>query len=217
MDQLLTHLEPAHLLRPERGSSSRFRLGRLELILEPVRGGYTLLCSDGSSARSWSLGLSPEGSLWIACRLPRWPLRIGLRETLALVPKSRVRGYLNVPLVPTLLWRRPGHADAQVCELLPNSLTAEWEESSSLVVQRVVSPFLQRMPLPEDQLRAVVPVTIRNDSESVQCPEALPLLLADEDLGACRQHLVARPQRLFVEGDGRIRQVSRARQQERLP
>ena len=81
----------------------------------------------------------------------RWSLCTGVlrgvltcvRETLALVPKSRVRGYLNVPLVPTLIWRRAGHADAQVCELLPNSLTAEWEESSSLVVQRVVSPVFQ--------------------------------------------------------------------------
>ena len=217
MDQLLSHLEPAQLPRPERGGSSRFRLGRLELILEPVRGGYTLLCSDGNSARTWSLGLAADGELWIASRLPRWPLRMGLRETLALVPKSRVRGYLNVPLVPTLFWRRSGHADAQVCELLPNSLTAEWEEASSMVVQRVVSPFLQRLPLPDDQLRAIVPVTIRNESESVQSPETLPLLLSDEDLGACRQHLVSRPQRLCVDGDGRIRQVSRAGQQERLP
>lgn len=217
MDRLLTHLEPAMLPRPDRGASSRFRLGRLELVLEPVRGGYTLLCLDGSGARTWSLGLSTDGELWIECRLPRWPLRLGLRETLALVPGARVRGYVQVPLVPTLSWRREGQRDCTVCELLPQSLAAEWEDASNQVVQRVDSPFLQRTPLPDEQLRAIVPISVCNRSDAVQSPERLPLALRESDLGSCRQHRIASPQRLVIEPSGRIHQMSRDAAREKLP
>ncbi len=216
MDRQLTHLEPLKLPRPARGASSRFRLGRLELVFEPVRGGYTLLCLDGSGARTWSLGLSPVGDLWIECRQPRWPLRIGLRETLALVPGARVRGYVQVPLVPTLSWRREGHRDCTVCELLPQALAAEWEESSNQVVQRVESPFLQRVPLPDEHLRAIVPIAICNRSDAVQSPERIPLALREGDLRTCRQHRIAPPQRLLIDSSGRIQQVSRETARESL-
>lgn len=205
------------LPRPERGASSRFRLGRLELVLEPVRGGYTLLCLDGNGARTWSLGLSADGELWIECRLPRWPLRLGLRETLAIVPGARVRGYVQVPLVPTLSWRREGQRDCTVCELLPHSLAAEWEDATNQVVQRVDSPFLQRTPLPHEQLRAIVPISVRNRSEVVQSPERLPLALRESDLGECRQHRIASPQRLVIESSGRIHQMSRDAAREKFP
>lgn len=195
--------------RPARGTSSRFRLGRFELVLEPVRGGHSLMCLDGTGARSWTLGLADDGQLWIECRLPRWPLRVGLRETLALVPGSRVRGYVQVPLVPTLFWRRDDHRDSTVCELLPNTLVAEWEDASTQVVQRLDSPFLQRMPLPDEQLRAIVPLTIVNRSESVQSPERLPLAIRDGDLETLRQHRICVPQRLVIEASGRVLQRSR--------
>lgn len=205
------------LPRPSRGVSSRFLLGRLELVLEPVRGGYTLLCLDGSGARTWSLGLAADGELWIECMLPRWPLRVGLRETLALVPGSRVRGYVQVPLVPTLSWRRAGQRDCTVCELLPHSLAAEWEEATSQVVQRVESPFLQRTPLPDEQLRAIVPIAICNRTETVQSPEQLPLSLRECDLATSRQHRIARPQRLVIESSGRIQQSARDAAREKSP
>ena len=210
MDLLLSHLEPAHLPLPTRGSSARFRLGRMELILEPVRGGFTLLCLDGNAARTWSLGLHGEGQLWVQCKLPRWPLRVALRETLVLVPHSRVRGYVAVPLVPTLQWRTEHAAPATICELLPNALAAEWEDASAAVVQRVTSPFLQRTPLPDEQLRAIVPLFIRNDGDSVQSPDALPLQLREEQLRACRQHLIACPQRLRIGNDGRMHEIPRS-------
>lgn len=197
------------LPRPLRGVSSRYRLGRLELVLEPVRGGYHLLCLDGTCVRTWSLGLAEDGDLGIECRLPRWPLRVGLRETLALVPGARVRGYVQVPLVPTLVWRRDGCRDATVCELLPQSLAAEWEDATTQVVQRVESPFLQRVPLPDEQMRAIVPIIVVNRTDSVQSPERLPLALRDGELETRRQHRIANPQRLVIESSGRVHQSSR--------
>lgn len=215
MDLTLSYLEAAPLPRPDRGGSQRFRLGRVELILEPVRGGYTLLCLDGSTARTWSLGLAAQGSLWLHCRLPRWPLRIGLRDTMVLVPRSRVRGYVSVPLVPTVLWRSDGRADSVVAELLPAALAAEWEDASGAVVQRSSSPFLQRLPLPDDQPRGLVPMTIRNDSDTVQSPESLPLSLRDDDLRVGRGHLVAPPRRLRIDEQGRVSTQLRSRTGER--
>lgn len=208
----LSHLEPAPLPIPTRGTSQRFRLGRIELVLEPVRGGYSLLCLDGESARTWSLGLTGQGSLWLQCRLPRWPLRVSLKDTLVLVPRSRVRGYVQVPLVPTLVWRAPNRVDGVVAELLPAALSAEWEESSSAVVLRWSSPFLQRLPLPDDMPRGMVPLWIANRSEAIQGPETLPVSVHDDEMRPCRGHLVAAPRRLLLDDQGRIASSVRGRE-----
>lgn len=215
----LSHLEHAPLPIPGRGTSQRFRLGRIELVLEPVRGGYSLLCLDGESARTWSLGLTGQGStvqgsLWLQCRLPRWPLRVSLKDTLVLVPHSRVRGYVQVPLVPTLVWRSPGRVDGVVAELLPAALSAEWEETSSAVVLRWSSPFLQRLPLPDDMPRGIVPLWIANRSDAIQGPDALPVSVHDDEMHACRGHLVAAPRRLVLDDQGRITSSVRSRSRE---
>ena len=73
-----------------------------------------------------------------------------------------------------------------------------------------IGPFLQRTPLPDEQLRAIVPLVIRNDGDSVQSPDALPLQLREEQLRACRQHLIACPQRLRVGNDGRMHEIPRS-------
>lgn len=213
----LSHLEPAPLPIPPRGSSQRYRLGRIELVLEPVRGGFSLLCLDGGTARTWSLGLSGHGELWLQCRLPRWPLRVTLKDTLVLVPHSRVHGYVQVPLVPTLVWRQPGRADGVVAELLPTALSAEWEEMSSAVVLRWSSPFLQRLPLPDELPRGIVPLRVRNDADAIQGPEALPVAVADDELRPCRGHLVASPRRLSLDDRGRITTSVRGRAGEVRP
>lgn len=200
----LSHLEAAPLPLPARGQSQRFRLGRIELVLEPVRGGYSLLCLDGDAVRTWSLGLSNEGSLWLRCRLPRWSLRVTPKDTLVLVPRSRVRGYVQVPLVPTLLWRAPGRPDGVVAELLPGSLSAEWEDASGEVVLRWSSPFLQRLPLPDELPRAVVPLFVHNEGDAIASPDGLPVTVRDEEMRACRGHLVAAPRRLSIGEGGRI-------------
>jgi hypothetical protein len=215
MDLTLSHLQQAQLPRPDRGGSRRFQLGRLELILEPVRGGYTLLCLDGSKARTWSLALARHGELWLQCRLPRWPLRVGLQDTMVLVPHSRTHGYVQVPLVPTVVWRAEGRPELVVAELMPAALAAEWDEVTSAVVQRSTSAFLQRLPLPDEQPRGVVPLTVRNDSDAVQSPDALPIALRDDELRVCREHLIAMPRRLRIDEQGRMSMHVRPREGER--
>ncbi|MGE3175050.1 MAG: hypothetical protein AB7O97_20650 [Planctomycetota bacterium] len=204
MDVTLSHLHPSPLPRPGRGQSARFRLGRMELILEPVRGGWSLLCNDGREARTWSLGLTDDGELWLHCRVPRWPLRVALRDTLVLVPGARVRGYVQVPLVPTVRWRTRAQGEHTIAELLPPVLSAEWDQAQGTVTQRCNAPLLQRVPLADSEPRAVIPLTVRNESPRMQSPETLPVSLRDRELAPCRGHLVAAPRRLCIDGEGRI-------------
>ena len=119
------HFGPTPLVRPGRGQSARWRLGRIELILEPVRGGWSLLCLDGEVARTWSLGLSDEGELWLDCRVPRLPVHLALRDPLVLVPRSRVRGYVTLPMIPTICWRDRDGSQQTIAELLPPMLTGD--------------------------------------------------------------------------------------------
>ncbi len=201
MEVQLSHLRASPLPLPARGGSARFQLGRRELVLERGRGAFSLLCLDGTTARSWSLGLTGEGELWLACRVPRWPLRIALQDTLVLTPGGRVRGFVQAPLVPTLLWRVDDRADAIVAELLPSMLQAAWDDSRAEATQRWTSPFFQRLPPPDAEPRAVLPLTVRNDSQRMQSPESLPVSLRDHELAPCRGHLVAAPRRLRIGGD----------------
>jgi hypothetical protein len=198
----LNHLEPAALRLPQAGESCRYRLGALELLLERGRGGYTLLAHDGARSRTWRLGLDGGGSLWFACRLPRFPLRLRLRETVALAPGGRIRGYVTLPLVPQLLWRQPGEPDAALAELLPAELVAEWDAAHGEVAQQWQTPLLQRLPPPGDLRVAFSPVVLRNPTKEVQSPTNLPLRVADADLAVCRGHLLAPACRFRIEGAG---------------
>lgn len=215
MERQLSHLRAARLPLPDRGGSARFRLGRMELVLERGRGGYSLLCLDGSAARTWSLGFTADGELWLACRVPRWPLRVALKDTLVLVPGSRVRGFAMVPLVPTLLWRTPARDEELVAELLPPMLSATWDDARGECTQRCSSPFFQRLPPPDEEPRAVLPLVVRNDSQRMHSPETLPVSLRDRELLPCRGHLVAAPRRLRVDANGAIAVEVRERATER--
>src|SRR5262245_5114556 len=204
MELNLTHVQPWRLPLPVRGESVRGRLGRLELVLERGRGGFALLCLDGQEARSWSLGLVEGGELWLSCRVPRWPLRVALKDTLVLVPGARVRGYVHVALVPTLIWRAADGGEATVAELLPPQLFAEWDEAHGTCTQRWSSPFFQRLPPTDAEPRAVLPLTVRNMGNRMQSPETLPVSLRDQELKPCRGHVVAAPRRLCIDARGAI-------------
>ena len=188
---------------PCRGESLRHRIGRLELVLERGHGSYTLLCHDGEQARSWSLGLREDGQLWLSCRMPRLPIVLALRDMLVLVPGARVRGFVKVPLVPTVSWLGPA-AEEPLAELLPPQLAAEWDQESGQCVQRWTSPLLQRLPPPTAEPWALLPLSIRNDSQRVQSPERLPLRLEDRELHVCRGHLLGAARRLRIGDHGRV-------------
>lgn len=217
METQLTHLHPCPLPLPVRGGSARFRLGRAELILERGRGSFSLLWLDGRSARSWTLGLVDGGALSLSCRPPRWPLRIVLKDTLVLVPGSRVRGYVQAPLVPTIAWQHDGGPEAVVAELLPPLLSAEWDHGNGTCVQRWGSPLFSRLPPAGDQPAAVLPLIVRNPSTRMHSPESLPVSLRTDGLVPCRGHLVASPQRLSFAADGAITTAVRSRSLEVPP
>lgn len=211
MDTVLPHLGTVTLPRLRRGQSSRVRLGRLELVLEATRSGYALLCLDGQQARSWSLGLPPTGELRLACRAPRWPLAIALKDPLLVLPGGRVRGYVRVPLVPTLCFLPAIGDEVLVAELVPLELHAEWDEANGTCVQRCTSALLHRLPPPTGEAFAVVPWWIRNDGRRLQSPATLPLRLDDRELRRCRDHLLAAPRRLRFDDTGPVVTLPRAR------
>lgn len=210
------HQRRTVLQRPTRGRATRIQLGRQELVLEAVRGGYVLLHHDGSAARRWSLGIPANGDLALVLRAPAHPLRITVRDSVTLAPRGRLRGYLTVPLVPTLLFcphaatsdstrdaptaPEPSQ-ESELVTLLPATLAAEWRDETGCV-QCCASQWLWRFPLPTDEPRAVVPIVLRSRASRPWTPTELALQLTDRDLHELRGSLVANPQRIDCDDRG---------------
>ncbi len=187
--------------QPKRGSSERIQLGTGELILESVRGGHSLLWSDGRQARRFALGLADTGHLTLELRAPRLPLRVVTREVITLVPGGRLRGYLQVPLVPTIVWHRDGGPPLVLIELPLRELAAEWDDREGHSY-RCPSALHVRFPMRSGEPRAVVPVHLANPGETVASPPHIPLQLLDAELVALRGSVVVIPRRLRWVGEG---------------
>jgi hypothetical protein len=197
-----THPWTMHVPRLQRGQRWRAWLGRLELVLEATRSGCSLLLLEGKESRTWTLALPAAGELRLECRAPRWPLCIALADPLLLAPGARVRGYVRVPLVPTLCWLPAAGAALSLVEALPAELGAAWDEGNGTCVQRCTSPLLERPPAEAAWPFAVAPWSIRNDSARLQSPEALEMRLLDRELRRCGGHLLAAPRRLRLRDQG---------------
>jgi hypothetical protein len=180
---------------PARGDSSRIRLGSSDLVLEHVRGGYSVLWSDGRQARRYALGLRADGALELHWRAPRLPVRCLPRDVLSVVPGGRLRGYVQVPLVPTILWVGADGGRQLLIERLPSELAAEWDDVDGHLF-RTDSAWHVRFPMRTGDPRAVVPVILHNDDDAVLSPAHLPLQLLDHELVAMRGSVVMRPRRL---------------------
>jgi hypothetical protein len=193
---------------PARGGCTRIRLGGGDLVLEHVRGGHTLLWSDGRESRRYVLGLRNDGELQLRWTAPRLPVRCVVRDVLSVVPGGRLRGYLQLPLVPTLVWTGADGGCEVLIELLPRDLTAEWGDDTGHLF-RCPSPWLVRFPMRSGEPKVVVPIVLRNDDGVALSPAHLPLTLRDEDLKPMRGSVVVRPFRLrwrhdaWVGGPGR--------------
>lgn len=188
------------LSRPARGGGTRVQLGAAEIVLESVRGGHTLLWSDGRQARRYTLGLADEGQLTLQLKAPRLPVRVVPRDVLAVVPGGRLRGYVQVPLVPTLMWHDAlgrGHA---LIELQPGELQAEWDDVVGHSFQSP-SAWHVRFPMRNGEPRAVVPIRLVNQSAAVLSPGHLAIALSDDELTPLRGSIVAAPRRLRWLGD----------------
>jgi len=186
--------------RPNRGGSVRLQPGGCELVLESVRGGHSLLWSDGRTSRRFALGLVDEGKLTLEQRAPRLPLRVITRDVISLVPGGRLRGYLQVPLVPSLVWNREGAPPSVLIELPPRELAAEWDDREGHSF-RCPSSLHARFPMRSGEPRAVVPVVLTNPSANVASPPHIPLHLRDADLVELRSTVVVKPRRLRWVGE----------------
>ncbi len=184
---------------PARGASTRVRAGRFELILEGVRGGHSLLWVDGRDARRFALGLGTVGHLALELEAPVWPCRIVVRETLVVVPGGRIRGYVQVPLVPTVVGWTPTGTRVRMLELANTELAAEWDESIGTTF-RVASAWHMRFPLQTGEPRATIPIAVRNRGRDVLMPADLPLSVQPQQLAPLRNGIVTAPRRLVWDG-----------------
>jgi hypothetical protein len=202
---------PLHrpLPRPARGGSTRVQFGNQEVVLESIRGGYSLLWLDGREARRYAVGLGARGELTITLRAPRLPVRVIVRETLTLAPGARLRGYVQVPLVATILWCDDHHVPQAVAEFPRQELSAEWDDREG-TVYRCSSPFHVRYPIPGAEPRATVSLWIANKTDVVACPGFVPLQLADDELRELRGGLAVEPRRLHWNGQG-LQSIARCR------
>ena len=181
----------------------RLRFGRFELILEGVRGGHSLLWGDGKEARRFALGLGNFDELQLAFEPPPHAVRLGFRESLVLAPGGRLRGYVQVPLVPTLFGGRTGEAAVRLVEFTTGELAPEWDEASGLLL-RATGSWLVRFPMPTGEPRAVVPLRLHNDTEAVAAPGECDVWLRAADLVELRGALVTAPRRLAWNGHGLV-------------
>lgn len=187
------------LARPARGGSTRIRFATSEVVLEATRGGYSVLWLNGRESRRFAIGLPPTGDVFLTLAAPRLPVRVVTRETLTLAPGARLRGYVQVPLVPTMLWRAPRAEPQRLAEFARDELAAEWDDRDG-TVHRCTSPFHVRFPVPTNEARATVPVWLANPTGQVASPGHLPIDLRDDELAPLRGTTVAPPRRLRWSG-----------------
>ena len=188
------------IARPVRGGSTRVLVGRLELVLEHARtGGLLLLVNDGRSMRRWNLPLHENAQLRVEHRAPRFPVRVALTPPLVLPPGQRRRGFVVVPVVPTIVWQRIGQPAEIVAELLPRGLVGEWRDDACVVC--CTASWQATWPEPSPEPHVVVAVHLRNRSAATWSVDELPFTLRDTDVVELRQRLVARPVRVQPTSD----------------
>lgn len=191
------------LSRPPHGGSARHRVGSFEFVVETVRGGVVLLVLDGKEARKWFLGLGPRDALAVEATVPQHPLRLVLRDRVALAPGAALHGYVSVPLQPSVLLLRDGTPLGTIAGVQPDTLAAEWSDAEGAVVLRTLVHFHHRIPLHADPFSAVVPLVLHNRSDAMLHPTELPLRLRTEDLRELRKRLIAAPRRLLADAADR--------------
>lgn len=187
------------LPRPSHGAASRVQLGRAELVLERSRGSYSLLWSDGREARRYVLGLSASGQLSVELRAPRLPLHVVPRELITIVAGARLRGFLCVPLVPTVVWRDGVGQPQTLIELHPPALQGHWHEETGHAL-RCAASWITRFPFQSGEPQVVVPMRIYNDCSEPACPGEFELNITDDDLIELRGTIIVRPKRLRWSG-----------------
>jgi len=187
------------LPRPATGSATRVALGRHEVVLEAVRGGYALLWTDGKTARRHVLALPANGHLTVQLRAPRATVHVATRDVMVLLPGARCHGFVQVPLIPTIVWHDAAAVSHVVVELRPAELAAEWDEEHGHTLH-CSSAWHTRFPLRADDPRVVVALHLRNCGRETLSPASLPITVSDDELLHKRGSIVVRPRRLWWNG-----------------
>jgi hypothetical protein len=195
MDALTSPPLVVPLPRPALGSAVRIPVGRHTLVLEAARGCHSLLWTDGVTARRHVLALPRDGHLTLQLRVPSSTVFVATRDVLLLAPRARLRGYVQVPLVPTVVWHDSAATSHVVLELRPRELAAEWDEVLGHTLH-ASSAWHTRFPVRSDEPRVVVPLHVRNDSNTVLSPPALAVQLGAAELRSKRGSIVVPPRRL---------------------
>jgi len=122
------------------------------------------------------------------------------RDTLTLVGGARLRGYVTIPLVPTVVWRKRPDTPEVVMELMPEDLHGLWDEERGHSF-RVAVNWMTRFPFASGAALCVVPLFLKNTGEQLVCPASIDLKLQDAELAELRGTLVVRPRRITWGGD----------------
>lgn len=199
------------LPRPPRGGATRLSCGACDGLLEAGRGGLSFLWSDGRSGQRVHVGVPDEGELALALAPPRSVVRVVLREPVVLAPGARLRGYVGVPLAPTLTWSDRDGVEHVLHAFAAADLASEWDERGGHV-HVTSSPWFQRFPVRVGDLRAIVPVRIRHAGRAPFEAPFVPIGLATRDLTPLRGALLVRPRAFVTGGDGLVE-----RRREALP
>ena len=183
------------LPRPAHGNAERVQLGRAEIVLENRRGSYTLLWSNGRESKRYVLGLTDAGHLTLELCAPRYAMECVPRDAMTLVPGARIRGYVTVPLVPTVTWRTRPDSPERLLELLPADLDGLWTQDGGHVF-RVSVPWVTRFPFAGADPHCVVPLRLRNSGPEAVSPGKFDLRIADDELIEMRGTMLVRPRRI---------------------
>lgn len=185
---------------PRLGEAGRWRVGTDEWLVEASRGCTTVLWHAGREARRYVLGLPRDGFLELVLAPPAFAVHVQVRETMALAPHTRIRGYVQVPLTPRLDWIGDDGEASPLLDFPPEDLGTEWQGEA--IVHTCVSPWFARFPAhgADARVMATVPVHVRNTAADACSPHHLPISLAATELRELRQCLVAAPRRLSWNG-----------------
>lgn len=192
---------------PGPGRACKVQKGRLQIVLEQGRSGYTLVTHDGDAGRRYLLGVPDVGQLWLLAAAPPHRLVIELRDTVALAPGGRLRGYAAVPLLHRVVWASEMGVEKSMVEILPRELTTSWLGDEGGYEHRVVSRFYSARAVPGEPTMALVPLVLCNRSRESVVPAEAVVHLQDGHLHVLRGRIIAAPRRISFTENGTEEQV----------
>lgn len=206
--------EPSKLLTlplplPAEGEAVRVQKGPWQIVVERVRGGFTLLAHDGQVERRWFVGVPDGGGLVLRSRVPRYPVRVRLGESVTLAPGGRLRGYVGLPLSHEVMWSDPHGALMPVAAMVAPDLETSWLGEAAGYVHHTSGRFMLDLAGPESDSIVMVPMVLRNARSCLVSPTEVTVVLRNADLREVRRRIVAAPRALVFSDTDRVEECVR--------